>query len=99
MDGSILPAGSTIVEVDEDGGVTIRPVAQAEAPDGGFDENLAEKMDDAARSALVQDVLDGISDDEASRQGLDLLGLKIEDVTATKAQKRNVSRLNHPLLL
>lgn len=53
----------------------------------GFDANLAEYMDESEMSALVSDLLDDFNNDKMARKdwestyidGLDLLGLKIEE--------------------
>ena len=101
--------GSTSVEVDEDGGVTIR---QVEAPkperDESFDENLATRPELVnALTEIAEDILAGIDSDIASRErfianytrGLDLLGLQIENQDRTKGQKRKTSTVRDTTLL
>lgn len=97
--------GALSVEVAEDGSVTIGPSAKSQPADSGkFDANLAEGRDCAD---VAEYVLQGIESDIQSRsefiqnytKGLELLGLKIEDSTNVRGQKRNISRVNHPLLL
>lgn len=94
------PAGSTILEINEDGGVTLKQV-EAERPQSqGFDENLAERPELAGALADIgYDIVDGVETDIQSRQsfidnytkGLDLLGLVIENQERTKGQKRKTS--------
>ena len=101
--------GSIVVEVDGDGGVTLREIEEDKPErNEGFDENLAEREElAAALPELAQEILDGVDSDLASRQawianyakGLDLLGLMIETRSGTKAQKRNVSRVRDTTLL
>lgn len=105
------PSSLTVLTFPPEGGVIIHSGAKESRPDAGkygaFDENLADKLPDGGRAAIVEDILAGVDSDERSRQqfienytkGLDLLGLKIEEQTNTKTQKRNVSRVRHPLLL
>lgn len=68
--------------------------------ESGFYENLAYLSID------VSDILDGIESDIRSRQdmvdsyvkGIDLLGLKIKDRSGSQ-QRKNISTINHPVLL
>jgi hypothetical protein len=72
----------------------------------GFDENLAEKMDDGPLAALAMDLIDGIQSDINSRsefignytRGLDLLALKIEDRAQGNRRKRT-STIRNPVML
>lgn len=104
------PVGSTVVKVSPDGGVTVGVVEDESepAPSQGFDENLAERSELANNLPLLaQDIIDGVESDLQSRQGwmdnyatgLDLLGLKIEESSRTKAQKRNVSKSRDTTML
>lgn len=105
--GPAFQGGVEITEF-EDGSVEIAPLqAQAKASTGRFDENLAEILSDQALTELATEVLEGVEADIQSRQpfmdnyaeGLGLLGLKIETAANVRGQKRNVSRVGHPLLL
>lgn len=104
-----LPASTATVNINEDGSVSLGslvPTARRAKGDN-FDENLAEDLDDNALAMIAEDILQGIDSDILSRtefignyeKGISLLGLKIEDGSNTKGQKRNVSRVNHPALL
>lgn len=103
------PVGSTIVETDDDGNVTVKTKQADKAPrNENFDENLAERPElIVALSEIGNDIYEGIESDLASRQGwianytegLDLLGLKIDQRSNTKGQKRNVSRVRDTTLL
>ena len=103
------PVGSTIVQVDEDGNVTLK-TQEPDKPQQStkFDENLAERPELIGRLMEIgQDILEGVEADIASRQGwisnftegLDLLALKIDQRSNTKGQKRNVSRVRDTTLL
>lgn len=108
---AVPKTATTIVRIAPDGGVIIESGAPAVRPDAGdygdFNENLAERLSDGSKATIVEEILQGIDADERGRQqfienytkGIDLLGLKIEEQTNTKTQKRNVSRVRHPLLL
>lgn len=102
-----IPGDIEITEY-EDGSVDISPaVPEAKETNGKFDQNLATTLNQAALDALATEVLEGVDVDIQSRQpfmdnyaqGLDLLGLKIETAANVRGQKRNISRIGHPLLL
>lgn len=106
------PAPGTVrVEVDEDGGVTLKTQPPDDLPQSGetgFDENLAERPElHHALSSIADDILEGIEADIASRQdwsanyveGIDLLALKIDQRSNTRGQKRNISRVRDTTLL
>ncbi len=71
-----------------------------------FNDNLALKLDSSTLSNIGAEVIQGVDADIASRQawidqytrGIDLLGLKIEDL-ANRGNRRNVSRAGDPLLI
>lgn len=72
-----------------------------------FNENLAiTLLDDSTLSNIASEVLQGVDNDILSRstwidqynRGIDLLGLKIEDL-ANRGARRNVSRIGHPLMI
>lgn len=97
------------ITINEDGSVEIGPPESPELDpaSGKFDENLADKLDSGTLSSVAEDIIEGVQADLMSRsgfienynKGLELLGLKIEESTTTRTQKRNVSRVGHPLLL
>ena len=110
-DAQVAPKpGDTVISVDDEGNVTVRE-HQAEAPAPsveGFEENLAERPELAnALSSIAEDILEGIESDILSRQqwianytaGLDLLGLKIDNRSDSKGQRRNTSRIRDTTLL
>lgn len=103
-------AGDLVVSVDDDGGVTVKTHQPPPPPRAseGFDENLAGRPElFSALTMIGEDILEGIDADIASRQGwianwtagLDLLGLKIDTSSASKGQRRNVSRVRDTTLL
>lgn len=110
--GGLFPDPAQIapdVTVTPEGGVIIGtpPVKRDRSAPLNFDENLAEKLSAGAKATIVEEILQGIDADEMSRKGfidnyvkgIDLLGLKIESESNTRSQKRNVSRVRHPILL
>ncbi len=103
------PVGSTVIEIGDDGSVTGR-IQQPDTPPHSldFDENLAERLELKQHlGEIADDILQGVEADLASRQGwianytegLELLGLNIDQRSATKGQKRNVSRVRDTTLL
>ena len=74
-----------------------------EAPEDEFEENLAEDMPESVLSTLANDLIDDYDDDVSSRKdwiqtyvdGLDLLGMKLEERTEPWAGACGVT---HPLL-
>jgi hypothetical protein len=102
--------GSTIVETDDDGNVTVKTVGK-ETPKrsaSGFDENLADLPELEPHLALIaQDIIEGVDADIQSRQlfidnytrGLSLLGLTIENQDRTKGQRRKTSTVRDSTLL
>lgn len=76
-----------------------------------FGDNLALDMDDSELSAIAAEILDGIRQDEESRQevletrakGIKLLGLKIEeargDTGTSSAPLEGMATVRHPVLL
>lgn len=91
-----LPDGSVQIGIEEDDGET----------EYDFGENLAEKLSDTSLESIAFDIADGVSADELSRMemveaynaGMDLLGLKIKNNTGGQT-KKNISTVNHPVLL
>jgi len=89
------------VEIDVDG---LQIEIEKEKPsDEDFDANLAEFMDENELSLLASELIDAVEDDLASRKdwiqtyvdGLDLLGMKLEERTEPWAGACGVT---HPLL-
>lgn len=98
----------TSITIDEDGGVTIASPAvhtrdRTRSP-RTFGDNLALKTD-CDLAGLGYEIIEGIDADEGTRrgfidnyvEGLDLLGLKIEDVQGSKTGP--TSKIGHPLML
>ena len=89
------------VEIDVDG-LEIS-LEKGEPTDEDFDANLAEFMDENELSLLASELIDAVEDDIASRKdwiqtyvdGLDLLGMKLEERTEPWAGACGVT---HPLL-
>lgn len=75
------------IEIEVEGGD--EPVVEIEVNLPSFDENLAEKMDDGDLQSISEELLQFIQDDLTSRkdwertykEGLDLLGLRIDERT------------------
>jgi hypothetical protein len=96
------------VKVNPDGSVDIFNI-NASVPrlveGDDFYRNLADDIPSV--DALAQLVIEGVDSDKQNRQqwmdnyrkGFELLGLEIEEIVGTKANKRNVSSVTHPLLL
>lgn len=96
----------TIVKFSPDGSAELSH--ESDSPqqelDGGFDENLAEKI--TKLDDIATELLDGIDNDIRSRmaliaaytKGIDQLGLKMEDRTGRRNRK-NVSSIRNPLML
>jgi hypothetical protein len=90
VEEGLIPEDSLVTEL-EDGGIEIDfdPSADDEMPDVGFDGNLAEVIDDDELQTLAVDLVGKFDSDKNSRsdweetyeQGLDQLGLEIEERT------------------
>jgi hypothetical protein len=107
------PVGALEIEVnDATGEVKIRDRSAApEQPrPASFDENLAERLDEAALGLLAEELLRGIEADERSRRemieqysrGMDLLGLRLDGDAAGFAagqSGKTISKVRHPILL
>lgn len=97
----ITASDGTQITMQPDGSSIIGGIPDDTRQSDSFDENIADvvKID-------VSDILDGIEADERSRQemvesyvkGIDLLGLKIKDRSGAQ-QRKNISTINHPILL
>ncbi|PWT75579.1 MAG: hypothetical protein C5B60_05150, partial [Chloroflexi bacterium] len=107
-----VDTGDLAVEagLDDDGNPIVRvtaPAVHTYDDDEEFTVNLAERLPENTVHMIVDEVLQGVDADEQTRQeltsqyrsGLDLIGTKLEEVGATMGQKRNISRMNDPLLL
>lgn len=101
-------ASGESITINDDGSVEISDTPPTrELSSEAFNENLAEILPQNTLASIANDIIEGVQSDLTSRagfmenynKGLELLGLKIEDVTTARAQKRNVSRVGHPLLL
>jgi hypothetical protein len=98
-----LGTTETVVTVDPDGGVTITAPAVRKQRDAGkgFNENLALR-DGLDTAGIANELLEGVEMDIKSRSafiqgytnGMDLLGLQIDD-----DKKEKTSKVGHPLLL
>ena len=112
QDGKILRASDgTEIQIADDGSVTFvdaDPQAATQAAGALDPADFAANLAAGANvSTLVEDLIQGIDTDIASRseleanyiKGIDLLGLKIEDPSQTRTQKRNISKVGHPMLL
>ena len=98
------------IEVLEDGTVAITSpavISHRDDEDANFDENLAEHVDGNVLMRLADEAIMGVSADEISRgelieqynKGLELLGTKIEDVSAARSEKKGISKVGNPLLI
>jgi hypothetical protein len=88
---------------EENGDVIVDFDPMDDMPEGGFDENLAETLDDSELSRISGDLLSEYEANKSSRQewedtysnGLELLGFSYEDRTQPF---RGASGVTHPLL-
>jgi hypothetical protein len=101
--------GDIEIEIEDPEGVRISmdgleiELGKADPEEGGFDENLAEVLSEGEMAELVGDLVGDFDDDIASRKdwmqtyvdGLELLGMKIEDRTEPWPGACGV---HHPLL-
>jgi len=111
-DGVVIDpqTGAAMIEMD-DGGVTIDFTPDAAADKASkFNENLAEKIDDAELARISAELLLGIQEDDRSRtdwletraKGIRLLGLKVEDPKSSvdsSVALEGMSTVRHPILL
>jgi hypothetical protein len=95
-----LPDGGMDIEIIMEGDL---PLEESEEEDEDFNENLAEVLDEKELARIAGDLIEDFDDDISSRadwiqtyvDGLELLGLKIEDRTEPWAGACGVY---HPLL-
>jgi hypothetical protein len=107
-DEVMVSSSGAKVTVRADGGVDIdtnpQPEGVAAARDTGFDENLAEVLDERHLGAIAADLIEGINADETTRanwiatynDGIDLLALKLEKPNKDAG---TISTVRHPVLL
>jgi hypothetical protein len=110
-DGTVLriydPSGAVTVSVDGKGLGNVNGPEEA----AKWYANLADKIDDQELGRIANDLIRGVQDDELSRkawvdarkQGIQLLGLKVEIPGVVGASDgapvEGMSRVRHPLLL
>ena len=90
--------------VMQDDGSAILESSMSEPRDTGFDENLAEAMDDSELMQIANELIDGIEKDKSSREdwertytdGLKYLGMKFDDERSEPFE--GASGVIHPLL-
>lgn len=103
------------IEIDENGGLYISDGGNFPSPavishdddSSSFGDNIATQLPPSTLMNIADDFLQGIQADEMSRSemidqyntGIDLLGLKIEDVSSARTQKQSVSKVGNPLML
>ncbi len=104
--GITAPDGTQVTQLP-DGSIQVSEAPkEPKARTTGFDENLAEIIGINALSEITNDILIGIEDDIQGRQpwvntytqGMDLLGLRVEERSNAKFRKRT-STVRHPVLL
>jgi hypothetical protein len=101
-DGSevdVLPSGAVIIyEVSKP-----KPTYENDE----FGVNLADRMTPELRSRLSEELIEGVEADIETRKdlvaqfkdGIELLGTRLEQVTSPSTATRSVSRVGHPLLI
>ena len=103
-DAAVIEAPGLNIELEDDGGVVVDFEPLMSRPDdGGFYENLAENLSDAAMSRVASELLseyeankDGRKEwEDAYRTGLELLGFKYEE---RSEPFRGATGVTHPLL-
>jgi len=100
---AIEEAGTDDFVMQEDGSAILESSMQ-EQVETGFDENLAESMDDRDLSKIANELTDGIEKDKSSREdwentytdGLKYLGMKVDDERSEPFA--GASGVVHPLL-
>jgi hypothetical protein len=98
-----LPEGGIEVDIEIEQVDDEEPVIEVEIGESGFDVNLAEEMPEADLQEIADDILDLIRIDKNSRkdwertykEGLELLGLKMEERTEPW---EGASGVYHPIL-
>lgn len=98
-----LPPELSMMTMMPDGGIEFSEEPQAEMSEQGFDENIAEILDDSDLMKIGADLVAKYESDKRSRdpwektykEGLDLLGLKVE---ARSSPWAGASGVFHPVL-
>ena len=99
-----------MLEVGDDGSIGAPAVHTHRDENENFGENLAERPEmQSALAGIAAEIIEGVDADEMSRadwisqytKGIDLLGLKIEELNQSQSQgrKRDVSRANDTTLI
>ena len=91
------------IELEDDGSAVVDFMPESQTPETGFQDNLAEVLEDSSLSKLASDLVGLYEEDKESRsewytafaKGLDLLGIKQEERTQPF---EGASGVNHPLL-
>ena len=91
------------IEMEDDGSAVVDFMPEVQTPETGFQDNLAEFLEDSSLSKLASDLIGLYEEDKESRsewytafaKGLDLLGIKQEERTQPF---EGASGVNHPLL-
>ncbi|RUV07946.1 hypothetical protein EOA79_02330 [Mesorhizobium sp. M1A.F.Ca.IN.020.03.2.1] len=111
-DGALIdPAtGAAMIEMDDGGVIVDFSPAAATDKASKFNDNLAEKIEQAELDRISAELLLGIQEDDRSRsdwldtraKGIRLLGLKVEDPKSSvdsSVALEGMSTVRHPLLL
>ena len=91
------------IELEDDGSAVVDFMPEEQTPETGFQDNLAEYLDEISLGKLSSDLIGLYEEDKESRsewynafaKGLDLLGIKQEERTQPF---EGASGVNHPLL-
>jgi hypothetical protein len=104
----VLDLGDVTVSIGGDEDAIGAPYIKENPEPPPFGENLAISLADKNLpfGTIASQLIQGVEADELSRsqwtdqykKGMDLLGLKIEEI-ANRSQRRNVSRVGHPLMI
>lgn len=92
--------------IDEDGDLST-DLGEEDEGDDDFGENLALLLDDVALNSIAEEVIPGVESDELTRtewysqyrKGIDLLGLKVEEVKQGSTGQRDPSRAGDTTLM
>lgn len=97
---SLQPDGSVVVNLDDH-----RP--KPEAKENGWFADLTDKIDGGELSRICMELIEGIKEDDRSRQealdqysyGLERIGIKLEKNSTADNSLEGISRVTNPLLL